>query len=114
MVLVDFWATNCPPCLAEFPNLKQLYREYHDQGFDIVGISLDETAEIVDAFRTRNQLPWRMAMNAAPEGPVGPRFKVVTIPSLYLVDRKGNVAQLDVKGNDLRKTVARLLAAGKE
>lgn len=109
VVLVDFWATNCPPCLAEFPNMKQLYKEHHARGFEIVGISLDENAGIVESFLARAKLPWRMAMNESPEGAVGKRFKVVTIPALYLVDRQGKVAQLDVRGNDLRATVEKLL-----
>jgi len=109
VVLVDFWATNCPPCLAEFPNLKQLYRELQPRGFEIIGVSYDESPDVVEAFRARAKLTWRMAMNAAPEGAVGKRFQVLTIPALYLIDRQGNIAQLDVRGNDLRVSVERLL-----
>lgn len=109
VVLVDFWATNCPPCLAEFPNLKQLYSELQPRGFEVIGISYDESPDIVEAFRARAKLPWRMAMNAAPEGAVGKRFQVLTIPALYLIDRQGNIAQLDVHGNDLRLSIEKLL-----
>jgi len=109
VVLVDFWATNCAPCLAEFPNLKQLYKTYHEKGFEIVGVSFDDGPETVQAFVPRAKLPWRMVMNETPEGTVSERYKTRTIPALFLVDRKGNVAQVDVRGNDLRTVVERLL-----
>lgn len=113
VVLVDFWATNCAPCLAEFPNLKQMYQELQPQGFEIIGVSLDEDGQTVDAFCERARLPWRMVMNETPEGEVGKRYKVRTIPALYLVDRQGKVVQLDVRGNDLRTTVEQLLKSDK-
>ncbi len=109
VVLVDFWGTTCAPCLAEFPNLKQIYKEFHEEGFDIVGISFDDSPATVEAFRARAKLPWRMAMNESAEGPVSGRFKVRTIPALFLIDRKGNVAQVDVRGNDLRTVIETLL-----
>jgi peroxiredoxin len=110
VVLVDFWATNCAPCLAEFPNLKQLYKTYHEKGFEIVGVSFDDGPDTVQAFVPRAKLPWRMVMNESPEGTVSQRYKTRTIPALFLIDRKGNVAQVDVRGNDLRNVVEKLLA----
>ncbi|MBI3861125.1 MAG: redoxin domain-containing protein, partial [Planctomycetia bacterium] len=80
-----------------------------DQGFEIVGFSFDDGESTVEAFRARAKLPWRMAMNESPEGAVSTRFKVRTIPALFLIDRKGNVAQVDVRGNDLRTVVEKLL-----
>lgn len=109
VVLVDFWATNCPPCLAEFPNMQRLYREFHAKGFEILGVSLDESPEAVDEFRKKTNLPWRMVMNESPEGAIGKRFRLTAIPALYFVDRTGKVAQLDMRGDDMRVTIERLL-----
>ncbi|MBS0262746.1 MAG: TlpA family protein disulfide reductase [Planctomycetes bacterium] len=109
VLLVDFWGTNCAPCLAEFPNLKQLYRDYHEQGFDILGVSFDDSPATVEAFRARARLPWRMAMNETAAGPVSGRFKVRTIPALFLIDKQGRVANVDVRGPDLRKVIEKLL-----
>jgi len=109
VVLVDFWATNCAPCLAEFPNLKQLYKEHHENGFEIVGVSFDEGPETVQAYLARAKLPWRMVMNESSEGQISRRFKTRTIPALFLIDRKGQIAQVDVRGNDLRIVVEKLL-----
>ncbi|MFN0056384.1 MAG: TlpA family protein disulfide reductase [Planctomycetales bacterium] len=110
VVLVDFWATNCAPCLAEFPNLRQIYKEFHPQGFEIVGVSFDDSPETVEGFRARAQLPWPMVMNQSQQGAISERFRTRTIPALFLVDRQGHVAQVDVRGPDLRAVVQRLLA----
>lgn len=109
VLLVDFWATNCAPCLAEFPNLKELHRQYHEQGFEILGVSFDPGPDAVQAFLARTKLPWRIVMDENPEGMVSQRFKTRTIPALFLVDRKGTVSQVDVRGNDLRGVIEKLI-----
>lgn len=110
VLLIDFWATNCPPCLAEFPKLKQLYADKHEEGFEILGISLDESPEIVEAFQERGKLPWRMVCNDEQVRLAREKYRVRTIPSLFLVGRDGRIAQVDLKGNDLRQAVERCLA----
>ena len=110
VVLIDFWATNCPPCLAEFPKLKQLYADYHEQGFEVVGLSLDESRDNVEAFQARAQLPWRLVVQADQVQQAREKYRVRTIPSLFLVGRDGRIAHVDLKGNDLRQAVERCLA----
>jgi len=110
VLLIDFWATNCPPCLAEFPKLKQLYADKHEEGFEVLGISLDESPEIVDAFQARAKLPWRLVCEAEQVRQAREKYRVRTIPSLFLVGRDGRIAQVDLKGNDLRQAVERCLA----
>lgn len=109
VVLVDFWATNCAPCLAEFPNLKQIYQDHHSKGFEIVGVSFDDGAEIVEAYRTRAKLAWPMVMNESPAGRISDRFRTRTIPALFVIDKQGQVAQVDVRGPDLRLVIEKLL-----
>src|SRR5260370_38395244 len=58
VVLVDFWATWCPPCIAELPNVKKLYETYHDRGFEVVGISQDRTMDALTKFLEKEKLPW--------------------------------------------------------
>ncbi len=110
VLLIDFWATNCPPCLAEFPKLKQLYADKHEEGFEVLGISLDESPEIVEAFQARAKLPWKMVCEAEQVRQAREKYRVRTIPSLFLVGRDGKIAQVDLKGNDLRQAVERCLA----
>lgn len=110
VLLIDFWATNCPPCLAEFPKLKQLYADKHGEGFEVLGISLDDSPEIVEAFQARAKLPWRLVCEAEQVRQAREKYRVRTIPSLFLVGRDGRIAQVDLKGNDLRQAVERCLA----
>ncbi len=108
-VLVDFWATNCPPCLEEFPSLKQLHAEYNGKGLDVVGISLDEDRETLTAFQEKWKLPWRLALSRSDRDATRERFRVVTIPSLFLVDPEGTIRYVDVRGEELRRLVERKL-----
>ncbi len=113
VLLIDFWATNCPPCIEEFPALKQLYADYHDKGLEIVGISLDEQRETVDQFQEAWKLPWRMTMSSADGGATRARYRARTIPTMYLVDQKGKIVRVDVRGKNLRRSVETLLKAEK-
>lgn len=110
VLLVDFWATNCPPCLAEFPKLKQLFADKHKEGFEILGLSLDESPDIVDAFQKRAELPWTLVCEPDQIREAREKYRVRTIPSLFLIGRDGRIAQVDLKGNDLRQAVERCLA----
>ena len=109
VVIVDFWETNCGPCIEEFPNLKDLYRQYHDKGLEVIGISLDGDAALVDAFSSRMQLPWRMIVSENDVDQLRQRYHVRKIPSLYIVNKEGKVAQFDVRGSDLREVVQNLI-----
>jgi thiol-disulfide isomerase/thioredoxin len=109
VVLVDFWATNCAPCLAEFPNLRQLHKDYGGRGFEIVGVSFDDAAATVEAFQSRARLPWRMVMNESPRGMISEGFRTRSIPALFLIGRDGKIAQVDVRGADLREAIEALL-----
>ncbi|MFO0918746.1 MAG: TlpA disulfide reductase family protein [Planctomycetaceae bacterium] len=104
--LVDFWATNCRPCLEELPKLREIYAEYHPRGLEIVGISFDENEAALKEFQERQPLPWTIIRNdrLTPE-----RFQVELIPCLVLVDSAGNVAATDVSVSHLRGAVRKLL-----
>lgn len=109
VVVVDFWATNCAPCLAEFPNMKQLYAEYHDRGLEILGISLDEDRDVVHAFQETWKLPWPLIVNPSKVDQLRRDYRVPKIPAIYVLDQQGTVFAFDTRGNDLRQAVERLL-----
>src|SRR5277367_1881964 len=58
VVLMDFWATWCPPCREEVPNVVNVYNKYHSRGFEIVGISLDQDRNALSEFIANNGMPW--------------------------------------------------------
>ncbi len=91
------------------PNIKQLYAQLHDKGFEIVGISLDGDDQLVEQFSKQAGMTWRQIVDRQSVETLRERYHVRTIPSLYILDKKGTISQVDVKGRDLRRTVTELL-----
>jgi thiol-disulfide isomerase/thioredoxin len=111
VVLVDFWATWCGPCVAELPNLKAAYEKYHARGFEVVGISLDQDVETLRAFVEKQRIPWT---NLFDEGhPMAKKYKITAIPTALLVDKDGKVVTHRTRGAALEQELARLLGEAK-
>lgn len=96
VVLIDFWATWCGPCIESLPDLQKTYERFHDRGFEVVGISIDTEQNDLDQFLTQTPLPWPILANmigTAP-GQIDPnawRCGVEGIPLVVLVDQTGKV-----------------------
>jgi thiol-disulfide isomerase/thioredoxin len=108
-VLIDFWATWCAPCIAELPRLQEAYRKYHGSGFEILGVSLDETRTPVVDFVKVRKLPWPQLHNGTAGADLVEAFGVSSIPATYLVDPEGTIIRLDLRGPALETTLARLI-----
>lgn len=109
VVLIDFWATNCPPCLEELPELRRLHADHHEAGLEVLAVSLDEEEETVREYLARSPAPWRVFLSTADGGATREAFGVETIPANFLVAADGTVACVDLHGADLRAEVERLL-----
>ncbi len=111
VVLVDFWATWCGPCLAEIPNVKRLYELYQERGFDVVGISLDRSREALERFLQREKLPWPTlhAEDESGQHPMATYYGIVAIPTVLLVDKEGKVVSLNARGDELKRLLEELL-----
>ena len=110
VVLVDFWATWCGPCVAEIPNVKTTYSHLHDQGFEIVGISFDKEKDTLQRFVTENSMAWPQFFDGEVwNNKFGKEFGINSIPTMWLVDKKGNLR--DLNGRDgLEEKVKKMLA----
>ncbi len=111
VVLVDFWATWCGPCIGELPNVKANYEKYHAKGFDIVGISLDEDRERLEAFLEKEGTNWAQLFEdgAGWKHPVAVHYGIQGIPTVILVDQKGKVVSLNARGPKLGQLLEELL-----
>lgn len=119
VVLVDFWATWCPPCRAELPNVLQQYELYHDRGFDVLGISLDDDQEELDRFIEENGIPWANLFSTDEEHsgydhPMATRYGVMGIPQTILVDSDGKVVSLSARGPELERLLKDLFSESAE
>jgi thiol-disulfide isomerase/thioredoxin len=113
VVLVDFWATWCGPCVAEIPNMLEQYEKYHAKGFEVVGISLDEDKEKVDAFIDENKIPWPIIYAGKGwQDPTAQFYGISGIPQLILIGRDGKVITLNARGKKLGERLAELFKDG--
>jgi peroxiredoxin len=108
-VLIDFWATWCAPCVSELPRVQTAYAKYHDAGFEVVGVSLDETKAAVQDFVRTRKLPWRQIHNASCGGDFVEGFGVGSIPATFLLDPQGTIIRLELRGPALDQVLAQLL-----
>jgi thiol-disulfide isomerase/thioredoxin len=107
VVLVDFWATWCGPCIAEIPNMKRMYQEYHDRGFEIVGLSIDEDRDDLDQFLESRKLPWIILHDERGwDSPVAVDYGIMGIPSMFLVGKDGKVIDIHARGEKLQELLA--------
>ena len=110
VVLVDFWATWCGPCVKEIPNVRAAYEKLHPKGFEIVGISFDSDRKKLDVFVEKEKMPWVQYFDGKGWGnEFGKKFGINSIPAMWLVDKKGVLRDLNAR-TDLEDKVAKLLA----
>lgn len=115
VVLIDFWATWCPPCIKEMPNLEVLYETFHARGFEIISICVDESETIDRAHRFIANTPpaGKLAFSQRGyEDDVVKLYKVNGLPSTWLIDQMGNLRRVGINGEKLYEEVERLLESG--
>ena len=110
VVLIDFWATWCQPCMIELPNVLNVYKKYHGKGFEIIGISFDSDYESVKKVTKEMGMTWPQYFDGKFWGnELGIYFGIRAIPTMWLVDKDGKVIDTDPRGPQLANKVAKLL-----
>ena len=110
VVLVDFWATWCPPCRGEVPGVVAAYKKYHDKGFEIVGVSLDQDKDKLLAFTKEHEMVWPQYFDGQGwDNDVSKSFGIDSIPAMWLVGKDGKLITTNAR-EDLDGDVAKALA----
>lgn len=110
VVLVDFWATWCDPCVAEIPNVVKTYEKLYGKGFEIVGISFDQDEKKLAAMTKEKSMPWPQYFDGQGwKNKFGTEFGITSISRMWLVNKQGMVVDTDGR-DDLEAKIEKLLA----
>lgn len=110
VVLIDFWATWCGPCITELPAVLAAYSRYKDKGFEIIGISLDRDEATLKRFITDRKMTWPQYFDGQEwQSPLAAKYGVNAIPATYLLDGEGRIVAKNLRGPALEQELARLL-----
>lgn len=91
IVIINFWATWCPPCRAEMPSLNRLYKEYGTRGLVVLAISTDTSANVVKSYLNKNPFDFTILLDT--DNKVSRQFRVFSIPTSFLIDKNSVIIQ---------------------
>ena len=111
VLLIDFWATWCGPCMGELPNVIAAYDKFHGKGFEILGISLDEDKAAFEKCIADRKMSWRHHFDGGGwKNEIAQAYGVQSIPATYLVGKDGKIVAMNLRGPALEKELTKLLA----
>ena len=110
-VLLDFWASWCGPCRRESPEVVQLYQQFKNRSFDILGVSIDVASARSQWLKAiaDDHLTWTQASDLRPDNAAAMLYSVAAVPQNFLIDPQGKIVATNLHGDELKATLARLL-----
>ena len=107
VVLLDFWAVWCGPCIGEMPNVRKVYDAYKNMGFDVIGVSLDTDESELRQYLEVCNIPWRQIFSGEGwQSPLAKQYGIHGVPSAWLIDREGKLISYQARGTTLWQLVA--------
>ena len=111
ILLIDFWASWCGPCRRENPHVRKVYEEFRDDGFEILGVSLDKSRDRWAGAVEKDGLTWPQVSDLGGWSNDAARlYGVSSIPATFILDREGKIVARNLRGEALREKVAELVA----
>jgi len=110
VVLIDFWATWCGPCVAELPNVIKAYEKYHAKGFEIISISLDKDKEKLTSYIKEHNMTWQQYFDGQGwQNKLAVKYGINSIPATYLLGKDGKIIDKGLRGEALDMALAKAL-----
>jgi peroxiredoxin len=110
VVLIDFWASWCGPCRVSNKGFTKLYPKYKDKGFEILGISLDDSDEAWKKAISKDKITWPQVIDRGGwEANTASLWNINALPTSYLVDKEGRLIAMDLEKKDLERVLDELL-----
>lgn len=110
IVLLDFWAAWCGPCRADNPKLVAIYQEFHEKGFEVLGVSLDTRKEHLEEAVIKDKLPWvNVSDYNGDKNRAALIYGVTGIPDNFLIDKNGNIVARGLRGEKLKEKLKTML-----
>jgi peroxiredoxin len=110
VIMLDFWASWCAPCIKEFPDLKEIYNQFRENEFEIIGFSIDKDKKAWENMLDKHKLPWPQVVELNGAAGITPKdYGIIFIPTVYLIDTEGKIAGTNLHGNRLTDKIKELL-----
>jgi len=109
VVLLDFWATWCPPCRVEVPHLIDIQKRFGDRKFVLISVSLDRDIAAARRFVREKEMNWVHVIDSRSARELAEKYEVRFIPSTFVIDRTGKIAATQLRGGALKDKIGALL-----
>jgi len=109
VVILDFWATWCKPCVREIPTLLDIYKNYNKEGLEIIGVSLDSNMSKTRNFVKANKMNWIHILDKEANTKLAKMYKVMYIPDMFIINKEGKIVARGLRGESLKEAIKKLV-----